>query len=854
MHRVLVPALIIACACTAWGEFRPFDNPRVQRDESAETRVILGPEQDLAVIVQRPENVEQLQGRARSQWGMLSSAGGRLAQYLGRITGREVRVHTVDEIPALNAFLVFVGPNDWVGDEAVLDEIDAHGFVIRMLGQPRGAPALWLAGPSSAGTAFAVNYFLHNYAGVRWVMAGELGEVVPQRESIEVPERLDIVNPGPDFLLRIWSGRADFDQALWLADTGATVRFEYHHNLFRVFPPEKYGEQYPDLYPYYEGARHVPQPDENGNYSNASWQICFSNPQAPDLAMDYARELFAERPEMKSISLSVNDGHGYCDCERCRELSVAGGAAGFRSYSGAYYRFVNEVARRLQAEFPDKFVAFLPYGMVAEPPDFPLEDNVMMFVFGEPYEVLERWDGVVSRYGYYQWLYGMGWVVSNFWPHAIQDCLQMLYERGARAFKGEAYCGWGWGGPKLWALANTLWDRDVDIDACLTDYYEHAYGPAAAPAVARFFARWEAIYERRRTPTQFLFTRWHLGDRQFEQVTADDYAALRADLQAALGAVQGEANRARLELLQRAFEQGEMFFREFDIVRTLEQAAADPPGDVEALLEMAAEFHRLPPAREQHFRDYIEPAGYDVLYFERAGEMSLASFYSTCGFSYPTRYDEAADGLCGAITQRVLHDGAAEEAEAHWWEVAARHPELAPWAGTQVTLIRAAGEPLPNLLANGSFEEPLAETDADRVSNWGAYYNRNINGEAWRDDTTASDGEFSGTVRGAGDIVGFLRSLNLAAGGRYRLSFDYRTAQSKGEARCWFYYNGPKGIYNPQRTLPPAAEWASYSFVFTAPGEAGRVGLALGLTAKRQGDEDQVWFDNARLEELWAPE
>ncbi len=32
-----------------------------------------------------------------------------------------------------------------------------------------------------------------------------------------------------------------------------------------------------------------------------------------------------------------------------------------------------------------------------------------------------------------------------------------------------------------------------------------------------------------------------------------------------------------------------------------------------------------------------------------------------------------------------------------------------------------------------------------------------------------------------------------------------------------------------------------------------RMGAGFGLTAKRQGDNDQVWFDDVRLEELYRP-
>ena len=118
---------------------------------------------------------------------------------------------------------------------------------------------------------------------------------------------------------------------------------------------------------------------------------------------------------------------------------------------------------------------------------------------------------------------------------------------------------------------------------------------------------------------------------------------------------------------------------------------------------------------------------------------------------------------------------------------------------------------------------------------------------------TAADGRWSGTVKGAGDIVGFLGSVGFACNGRYRVRLKYKTKQQTGQARCWFYANTKKGSWRVQKILPPSEEWASYEFSFTTPNVGRRMGSGFGLTAKRQGDDDQVWFDDVRLEELYRP-
>ena len=85
------------------------------------------------------------------------------------------------------------------------------------------------------------------------------------------------------------------------------------------------------------------------------------------------------------------------------------------------------------------------------------------------------------------------------------------------------------------------------------------------------------------------------------------------------------------------------------------------------------------------------------------------------------------------------------------------------------------------------------------------------------------------------------------------MRLKYLTKQQTGQARCWFYANTKKGPWRIQKTLPPTERWDSYEITFTAPKVGTRMGAGFGLTAKRQGDNDQVWFDDVRLEELYRP-
>ena len=174
---------------------------------------------------------------------------------------------------------------------------------------------------------------------------------------------------------------------------------------------KRFGKTNPEFYPVIQGKPAVPE-----SKKRSAWQPTFSEPSVAQRAIEYANERFTERPDMKSISLSVNDGLGYSETDMREGKLLPDGSV---SISNIYYKYLNAVARGIKKRWPDKYVAFFPYNLVETPPNFKLEDNVIIFLLNEPKTTYEAWKGKVKHIGIYQWLYGIGWVIPNHWPHAM---------------------------------------------------------------------------------------------------------------------------------------------------------------------------------------------------------------------------------------------------------------------------------------------------------------------------------------------------------------------------------------------------------------------------------------------------
>ena len=228
------------------------------------------------------------------------------------------------------------------------------------------------------GSYNAVCAFLRSL-GVRWYLPGELGEIVPQTDSIALPEIDRIVRP--DFPLRTVNFRFGVygrDAADWAMRLGVRQPYgrQAAHGLHHMTHNEQTLNDHPDWFALYGGERHV----QTGQRLN---QLCYSNGELLQESIRYVRAQF-DHFDMDVVSVMPPDGYtAICQCGLCE-----GQESPERGYRGAFsdyvWKFVNDVAREVRQTHPDRMISCCAYGTYTLPPRNidRLEPNVQVIIVG----------------------------------------------------------------------------------------------------------------------------------------------------------------------------------------------------------------------------------------------------------------------------------------------------------------------------------------------------------------------------------------------------------------------------------------------------------------------------------------
>jgi hypothetical protein len=451
-------------------------------------------------------------------------AAAELQRYVAKISGAELPI--VTEGQAGKGYLILIGDTRaFRGSKVRLDAETAGRDGFALMGN---AERLLIAGRNDLGTLFAVYELLERHLGVRWFMPGEIGEVVPKAETIRIGTLRDIVKPAFDTRwvgTGEWSLKQRMNCHVSVEDEDVSVNWLWHFHTFCILiPPEEYYDEHPEWFPLVDGKRK--RPDKENSHST---QLCTSNPEVVRKLAEGMIAKLDEDPSIEIITLSPNDGGGFCECESCVALDEPE-RDWFARYSRRLAMLNAEVTRMVGEKHPDVLVKVGAYAMYARPPldeGWRPPDNTLVQLChiyfchnhpiatgecreGETYEaddnfqpnqefrrILEQWRGLTDYLYIYEY-YALGGFQREGLPwamiHTMRHDIPFYRDMGARGFYTQLSAdSWHRLGLNFYVAAKLAWDPALDVDALLDDYFTKFYGPASGP-MRDYFMTLERAY------------------------------------------------------------------------------------------------------------------------------------------------------------------------------------------------------------------------------------------------------------------------------------------------------------------------------------------------------------------------
>jgi hypothetical protein len=417
-------------------------------------------------------------------------AASELAGFLRLITGAEIPIISAQEPPKENAIVVGPGPlARRMFPDVPFDQLGAEEFVIRTDPQ-----RLLLAGGRPRGTLYAVSRFLQDECGVRWWTPWSSN--VPQRASLTVPDLNRRARPAFELREPFWYPAFDPQWAVRHGCNGQSARIPpelggcvtykgFVHTFYPLVPPAKHFAEHPEWFSLLKGKRTADRA-----------QLCLTNPKLRDFVAGQVKQWLRESPEAAIISVSQNDWHGACECAECKALDDAEG-----SHAGTLLAFVNDIAEKIEPDFPRVAIDTLAYQYTRKPPKtLRPRANVIVRLcsiecnFREPLDHpsnaafardMEGWSKICERL--YIWDYTtdfahyvqphpnwftLGRNVRFFQRHNVRG----VFEQGAYQSHGSEMAEL-----RAWVLAQLLWDPTRDDQALIDEFLGGYYGAAAKP-------------------------------------------------------------------------------------------------------------------------------------------------------------------------------------------------------------------------------------------------------------------------------------------------------------------------------------------------------------------------------------
>lgn len=455
-----------------------------------------------------------------------------------------------------------------------LKDLDEDGFILRTLDKNN----FLIAGGSDWGTEFGVLFFLEQYMGILSLFPSELGMSIPGKSSLIIPYTNRTENPG--YLSRQFApGTTTQENQIgkWERFNRLRGRLQFGHNLWKLFDPREYYQSHPDFYADYVTS--MP--------TDVRWQPNFSAPGIADSAGNKIIRFFDENPKSGSYSLGVNDITRYDQSPASlKRRSGKTNYLGLEDVTNDYFLWATAVVNKVKEKYPDKLFGFLASNNIGSPPSDAIttDQNMVPFLvyerlrWADPdqkeqgHQLTRSWSKRFSRIGWYDYAYGLNYLVPRVWFHEMQDYLKWGKSNNVSYYYAELYPNWG-EGPKAWILSKLLWNPDYNVDSLLNVWYVNAVGQKAAPMLKDYYRIWESFWTK-----DIPVSQWFQTKKQYLPKRNLSYLDLvsSADIQKSDQLLESAFNLAETEIQKQRIQKITDMWRVYKAAILTWQAEASP--------------------------------------------------------------------------------------------------------------------------------------------------------------------------------------------------------------------------------------------------------------------------------------
>lgn len=380
-------------------------------------------------------------------------------------------------------------------------------------------------------TLFGAYDFLERFAGIRFYFDGEIGTVIPQRKSLNVPAEIRIMDR-PDFTDRRVTWLV-LKQDEWYDDRDpveasnrnllrwrlGTYRIPCCHGLNALNFEDRYAKTKPELFALWkDGKRYI----KDMPYAP---QLCMSNKELPDLvAADAIAYLKGESAKSRGIKgpgggyywqsccfqpgfvdIMPNDGFKFCLCKECQKY-YANMEKDPKKASNLIWQVTADVANKVKAAKVPGYLTQMAYHFYKVVPDVEIPDNVLLvYASAGPWQdktpVQKKVDAEISAWnkklknkiGFWNYCINQKKWGENYSvdiPHTTPLAVGNYYKRNKdRYYGGFLECEshhFIWGAMNIYVATKMFWNADQSVEKIMDEFYELLF-TKAAPEMKEFF-------------------------------------------------------------------------------------------------------------------------------------------------------------------------------------------------------------------------------------------------------------------------------------------------------------------------------------------------------------------------------